>query len=94
MEKDIRKNWDHAMRVLMELPKERREHFALLLVNLAKCYVPDNNWKAVILIDNEDSMLTFSAGADDMEAAEMLNLACETVNAVNMVDAPPKEMMN
>ena len=94
MEQDMKENWENAISTLMEMPKSRRDHFALLLLNLAKCYAEDSGWKSVILIDNDEAMLTFSAGATEIEAANMLNMAAEATNAVAMVDAPPKEMMN
>jgi hypothetical protein len=39
-------------------------------------------------------MLTFAAGADEMEMADMLMQANDTVQAITMQDAPPKEMFN
>ena len=94
MDKTMKDNWDEAINLLMELPKERRDHFALLLLNLAKCYTDHDHWKAVIIINNEDAMLTFSAGATEAESMEMLQLANEAVVAAATVDAPPKEMFN
>lgn len=94
MEQDMKENWENAINTLMEMPKSRRDHFALLLLNLAKCYSEDNNWKAVVLIDNDEAMITFSAGADEMEAAHMLEVAYNASTAVAMADAPAKEMYN
>ena len=94
MEQELKDEWAKAMASLMNLPSERRKHFALLLVNLAKCYVNDSGWKAVILISNPDALLTFSAGADEYEAAGMLQMANDAVSIAAAADAPEKQMYN
>lgn len=94
MDQKMRSDWDHAINVLMELEPEKRKHFALLVVNLAKCYVKDSGWKAVILINNSDALLTFSAGADEYEAAGMLQMANDAVSIAAAADAPDREMYN
>ena len=50
MEQKLKDEWAKALDSLMELPSDKRRHFALLLVNLAKCYIDDSGWKAVILV--------------------------------------------
>ena len=94
MEQELRDEWAKAMASLMDLPSERRRHFALLLVNLAKCYDIASGWKAVILINNDDALLTFSAGADEYEAAQMLQMANDAVTIAATADAPEKQMYN
>lgn len=94
MEQELKDEWAKAMASLMDLPSDRRKHFALLLVNLAKCYVKDSGWKAVILINNSDALLTFSAGADEYEAAGMLQMANDAVSIAAAADAPNREMYN
>lgn len=94
MEQSLKDEWGKAIETLMDLPAEKRRHFALLLVNLVKCYADSDHWKAVIIVNNEDAMLTFSAGADEAEAIEMLKLANDAVLLAATSDAPPKEMFN
>ena len=94
MEQELKDEWAKAMESLVDMPAEKRKHFALLLVNLAKCYADKDHWKAVILIQNEDALLTFSAGADEYEAANMLQVANEVVITVSALDAPEREMYN
>lgn len=94
MDKKLNDEWNEAIESLMEMDEHKRKHFALLVVSLAKCYTKSREWKAVILINNEDALLTFSAGADEAEAAEMLKLANEAVLLAATADAPPKEMFN
>jgi hypothetical protein len=94
MDKELLADWDTALASLLEMPAKKRKHFALLLINLAKCYTDHDNWKAVILINNEDALLTFSAGADEFEAAQMIQMANEAVTMAATADAPDKEMYN
>ena len=94
MDKDLKAEWKEAIDSIMEMDSHRRRHFALLLISLAKCYTQKDEWKAVILINNADALLTFSAGADEAEAAEMLKLANDAVLLAATADAPPKEMFN
>ena len=94
MDKELRDEWAEAVNSIMEMDAHKRRHFALLLVSLAKCYTDMEHWKAVILINNTDSLLTFSAGADEAEAAEMLRRANDAVLMAATADAPPKEMFN
>ena len=94
MDKELKDEWEEAVASLMKLDKHRRKHFALLVVSLAKCYTNSDDWKAVILINNADALLTFSAGADEMEAAQMVDAAHEAMTAIVTADAPAKEMFN
>jgi hypothetical protein len=86
--------WDEAIETLGKCPKEKRDHFAMLIVRLAECYLEEPTSRAVILIDTEDSLLMFSAGADDMAATDIVNKAQEVLVDVVTYDAPPKEMFN
>jgi enoyl-CoA hydratase/carnithine racemase len=61
---------------------------------MAKCYNPELPHKAVVIIDTGESLLTFCAGADEMELAEMIGHANEMAQALTLRDAPPKEMFN
>ena len=94
MDKEMRADWDRAIESLMGMEEDKRKHFALLIVSLAKCYTDQDKWKAVILIENDDSLLTFSAGATEYEAGTMLAKANEVVQMVATADAPDREMFN
>jgi enoyl-CoA hydratase/carnithine racemase len=47
-----------------------------------------------VVIDTGESLLTFCAGADEMELAEMIGQANEMAQAMVLRNAPPKEMFN
>ena len=94
MEQKLKDEWAAAMDSLLKLHPDKRKHFALLLVSLVKCYTDSDEWKAVILINNKDALLTFSAGATEFEAAEMLQMANDAILLAATDDAPAKEMFN
>ena len=94
MDQELKDEWAQAINDIMEMDSHKRRHFALLLISLAKCYTKSEEWMAVILIKNPEALLTFSAGADEAEAAEMLKVANETFLLAATADAPPKEMFN
>ena len=94
MDEEVNNAWHSTIDELMDLDEHKRKHFALLLVHLAKCYTDRNHWKAVIIVNNDDELLTFSAGATEFEAAEMLQLANDVVTMAATADAPEREMYN
>jgi hypothetical protein len=47
-----------------------------------------------VLVDTGEALLTFCAGADEMDMAEMIGQANEMAQAMLLRDAPPKEMFN
>ena len=94
MDKLNQEEWDATIEQMQSTSKELRDHFAQLIMMLAQCYVKDSPSKAVVIVDTGSSLITFAAGADDMEMADMLMQANETAQAITMQDAPPKEMFN
>jgi len=96
MDQELKDQWKDSMDQLMELGPEKRKHFALMLMSLAKCYADSDNHRAVVLIndDNDESLVAFSAGANEMQAADMVAHAHEMMTAINTKDAPAKEMFN
>lgn len=95
MDKLDQQTWEETIdRLQSTTSQELREHFAHMIMMLAQCYIKDSECKAVVIVDTGASMLTFAAGADDMEMAEMIMQANETAQAITMQDAPPKEMFN
>ena len=94
MDKLTQETWDNTIAALSNSNEGLRDHFGKLILLLAKCYNPDAPHKAVVLVDTGDSLLTFCAGADEMEWAEMVGQANSMAQAMLLRDAPPKEMFN
>jgi len=94
MDKLTQAAWDDTVAALSNSDEGLRDHFGKLILLLAKCYNPDLPHKAVVIIDTGESLLTFCAGADEMELAEMLGQANDMAQALTMRDAPPKELFN
>ena len=94
MDKLTQDAWDDTIAGLRKRDEGVRDHFAQLLLTLAKCYSLDEPHKAVVLIDTGEALVTFCAGADAMDAAEMLGHANDMAQAMLLRDAPPKEMFN
>jgi hypothetical protein len=94
MDKLTQETWDDTVSALSNSDEGLRDHFGKLILLLAKCYNPDLPHKAVVIIDTGESLLTFCAGADEMELAEMLGQANDMAQALTMRDAPPKELFN
>ena len=94
MDQQLKDDWAKAMESLLEMESDKRKHFALLVLYLAKCYADKENWQAVVLVNNEDALLTFSVGADEAKAVALLQMANEAVLMAATDGAPPKEMFN
>jgi hypothetical protein len=94
MDKLTQDAWDNTIDSLGKRDEGVRDHFAQLIMTLAKCYNLDAPHKAVVLVDTGEALLTFCAGADEMDMAEMIGHAYEMTQALTMRDAPPKEMFN
>jgi hypothetical protein len=86
--------WDTTVEHLSKRDEGVRDHFAQLILMLAKCYNLEAPHKAVVLVDTGEALLTFCAGADEMDMAEMVGQANEMAQAILLRDAPPKEMFN
>jgi hypothetical protein len=94
MDKLTQDTWDNTLDHLSKRDEGVRDHFAQLIMTLAKCYNMDAPHKAVVLVDTGEALLTFCAGADEMDMAEMIGQANEMAQALTMRNAPPKEMFN
>jgi hypothetical protein len=94
MDKLTQKRWEETLEKLSGCSKEKRDHFATLVLQLSACYNEDMSSKAVVLIHKDDVLAMFSAGANEMDAAEIVGKANEVLMAVMTADAPPKEMLN
>jgi len=94
MDKLTQDSWDNTIAALSNSDEGLRDHFGKLILLMAKCYNPELPHKAVVIIDTGESLLTFCAGADEMELAEMIGHANDMAQALTLRDAPPKEMFN
>jgi hypothetical protein len=94
MDKLTQDTWDNTIDHLSKRDEGVRDHFAQLIMTLAKCYNLDAPHKAVVLVDTGEALLTFCAGADEMDMASMLGQANEMAQALTLRDAPSKEMFN
>lgn len=96
MEQAMNKVWDETLDELMKLDDLKRKHFAVLIMRLAQCYKQNNTVMAVVLVhdSNDNELATFSVGADEYEAAQMLQTACDVVIGTASIGAPAKEMLN
>ena len=94
MDKVSKDAWDTTVEHLSKRDEGVRDHFAQLIMVLAKCYNLDAPHRAVVLVDTGESLLTFCAGADEIDMAEMISQANEMAQALLLRDAPPKEMFN
>jgi hypothetical protein len=94
MDKINKEAWDTTVEHLSKRDEGVRDHFAQLILTLAKCYNLEAPHKAVVLVDTGEALLTFCAGADEMDMAEMLGHANDMAQALTLRNAPPKEMFN
>jgi hypothetical protein len=91
----VNKNvWEDTIAQLNKRDEGVRDHFAQLVLTLAKCYNLEAPHKAVVLVDTGEALLTFCAGADEMDMTEMLTQAYDMSQAMVLRNAPPKEMFN
>jgi len=94
MDKINKDAWETTIDHLSKRDECVRDHFAQLILTLAKCYDLEAPHRAVVLVDTGDALLTFCAGADEMDMASMIGQAHEMAQALTLRDAPPKEMFN
>lgn len=94
MDKLTQETWDDTIAALRNSDEGLRDHFGKLILLLAKCYNENAPHKAVVIVDTGDSLLTFCAGADEMQWAEMIGHANDMAQAMALRGAPPKEMFN
>lgn len=83
-----------ALNRLASCTEEERDHFAVMLCTLAKCYGEDATECAVLLHNNGEQLQVFSVNAKDMKAAELVTEGYNFMNIHHMRHAPPKELFN
>ena len=78
------------------LSDDAKEHLMQLVDLLLRCYGPERNASAVLIIEVEkqEAVVIASANADDIQAATLLAEAHGIMGTVLVADAPPREMFN
>lgn len=72
MNEQTKKSWASALEQLGNCPLEQRNHFAHLLLRLVSCYDLNSDARAIVLISDGEELYTYSAGADETEAKEII----------------------
>ena len=60
--------------------KAQKEHFAQVLTMLADCYCGESQNKIVMIVNNEDAMVTMSINADPWDTAGMVSACYDNLN--------------
>ena len=93
-EKEMTK-WGEAVSVRVDaLPLERRMMLAKYVDILSRCMAAEDGYKAVIIMETEDTIALGAVNADMAESLGMVSFAFEQMNDAVMDGRPPKGMMN
>lgn len=76
------------------LPQERRMMLAKYVDILSRCMAAEDGFKAVLIIEQGDTVALGAVNADMAEALGMVTFADEQVHDSLMEGRPPKGMMN
>ena len=76
------------------LPQERRIMLAKYVDILSRCMAAEDGFKAVLIIEQGDTVALGAVNADMAEALGMVTFAYEQVHDSLMEGRPPKGMMN
>ena len=76
------------------LPKDRRMMLAKYMDILSRCMAAEDGYKAVIIMETEDTIALGAVNADMAESLGMVSFAFEQMNAAVMAGRPPKGMLN
>ena len=76
------------------LPQERRMMLAKYVDILSRCMAAEDGFKAVLIIEQGDTVALGAVNADMAEARGMVTFAYEQVHDSLMEGRPPKGMMN
>ena len=91
---EMNKEWDALQDNLLKLDKEERDHFARMVITLAKAFTHASTTRVVMLMESEDKFALLCANATDMHASEMLSVATDHMNFVVNVDRPADGRLN
>ena len=93
-EKEMTK-WGEAVSVRVDaLPLERRMMLAKYMDILSRCMAAEDGYRAVIIMETEDTIALGAVNADMAESLGMVSFAQEQMHAAVMDGRPPKGMMN
>lgn len=76
------------------LPRDRRMMLAKYMDILSRCMAAEDGYKAVLIMETEDSVALGAVNADMAESLGMVTFAQEQMYASVMDGRPPKGMMN
>ena len=76
------------------LPKDRRMMLARYMDILSRCMAAEDGYRAVIIMETEDTIALGAVNADMGESLGMVSFAFEQMNDAVMEGRPPKGMMN
>jgi len=76
------------------LPLERRMMLAKYMDILSRCMAAEEGYKAVLIIETEDSVALGAVNADMAESLGMVTFAQEQMYESVMEGRPPKGMLN
>ena len=87
--------WGEAVSVRVDaLPLERRMMLAKYMDVLSRCMAAEDGYKAVIIMETEDTIALGAVNADMAESLGMVSFAFEQMNDAVMAGRPPKGMLN
>jgi predicted aconitase with swiveling domain len=87
--------WGEAVSVRVDaLPLERRMMLAKYMDILSRCMAAEDGYKAVIIMETEDTIALGAVNADMAESLGMVTFAQEQMYESVMEGRPPKGMMN
>jgi predicted aconitase with swiveling domain len=87
--------WGEAVSVRVDaLPLERRMMLAKYMDILSRCMAAEDGYKAVIIMEAEDTIALGAVNADMAESLGMVSFAFEQMNDAVMAGRPPKGMLN
>ena len=76
------------------LPKDRRMMLAKYMDILSRCMAAEDGYKAVIIMETEDTIALGAVNADMAESLGMVSCGFEQMNDAVMEGRPPKGMLN
>jgi hypothetical protein len=87
--------WGEAVSVRVDaLPLERRMMLAKYMDILSRCMAAEDGYRAVIIMETEDTIALGAVNADMAESLGMVSFAFEQMNDAVMEGRPPKGMLN
>lgn len=88
-------DWGEAVSVRVDaLPLERRMMLAKYMDILSRCMAAEDGYRAVIIMETEDTIALGAVNADMAESLSMVTFAFEQMNDAVMEGRPPKGMLN